>query len=218
MDDCVSVRRAGRVAQPLPAAGGPVADAGRGREHAAIRLRSAARTQRAGRGHRGFLGVAVRQPPGRLRKSTGADSIANTKSRGSSRRPTAVTTSGRSSAEPTWRADAPGTPPSLEIEIAFVPLTPPEKPADAAASSVGLDTPTLTIGDRSVRFPRPADRRPTAGLPRPDHVASLQRRQHRGRLGPAAGALPAAGPRNELESSWTSRHRPPRTSAWSSRP
>jgi hypothetical protein len=49
--------------------------------------------------------------------------------------------------------DSPGTPPSLEIEIAFAPLTAPEKPADAAATSAGLDEPTLTIGDRSVRFP-----------------------------------------------------------------
>jgi len=55
------------------------------------------------------------------------------------------------------RADIPSDgqagPPSLEIEIAVVELSPPEKPADATAGGVCLDAPTLTIGDRSVRFP-----------------------------------------------------------------
>jgi hypothetical protein len=48
-----------------------------------------------------------------------------------------------------------GNPPSLEIEISLAQIGQPEKPADAAVNEVGLVTPTLTIGDRSVRFPTP---------------------------------------------------------------
>jgi len=55
------------------------------------------------------------------------------------------------------RADMPserqGSSPSLEIEIALLQLGQAEKPAEAAADGDHLDTPTLTIGDRSVRFP-----------------------------------------------------------------
>jgi hypothetical protein len=46
-----------------------------------------------------------------------------------------------------------GDPPSLEIEIAVPQLGQPAKAKDAAEEDVCLDTPTLTIADRSVRFP-----------------------------------------------------------------
>ena len=43
--------------------------------------------------------------------------------------------------------------PSLEVEIAVVPPDPAGAPAGAATAAAVLDTPTLTIGDRAVRFP-----------------------------------------------------------------
>jgi hypothetical protein len=55
------------------------------------------------------------------------------------------------------RADMPGDgaskPPLLEVEIAVLQLGKPEQQAGAAESVAALDTPILTIGDRSVRFP-----------------------------------------------------------------
>jgi hypothetical protein len=49
--------------------------------------------------------------------------------------------------------DDPAATPRLEVEIAVVQLSPPEQQTDAAASVAWLDTPTLTIGDQTVRFP-----------------------------------------------------------------
>jgi len=49
--------------------------------------------------------------------------------------------------------DAQATPPTLEVEIALWSSGPPEKQADATAGGDCLDTLTLTIGDRPVRFP-----------------------------------------------------------------
>jgi hypothetical protein len=49
--------------------------------------------------------------------------------------------------------DGQGSPPSLEIEIAAVQHGQAEKTAAAEAGGACLDTPTLTIGDRPVRFP-----------------------------------------------------------------
>ena len=99
------------------------------------------------------LGAAVWQPPGRRGHRLAADSIASTMflaARHPARRPRQ-----RLDDCPQGR-HAPRTPrrrpPLLEIEIAFVPAT-PEKPANAGPAAAVWTTPTLTVGDRSVRFP-----------------------------------------------------------------
>jgi hypothetical protein len=50
-------------------------------------------------------------------------------------------------------ADAAASPPFLEVEVALVQLGKPEPQAGAAETAAYLDTPILTIGNRSVRFP-----------------------------------------------------------------